>query len=810
MMKKMGLILLLYAFSPSAFAQNTCTIKGVITDARSMKPLIGVNIHLKNGEGTVTDIWGKYELKAEPGPLQLHFSFVGYESRDVPVTAIAGKTIIKNLAMVDRSEELGMVVVSAGRFEQKPEDLTVSMEVLSASLVENKNTTSLETALDQVPGCTVQDGQISIRGGSGFAYGAGSRVLMMVDGMPLLSGDAGDIKWNTLPVENLEQIEVVKGASSVLYGSSALNGVVNVRTRYPTDEPVTRLTLYHGVYGDPVRVDSHTGTKQDTNGLAYKPAKWWDQTPYHAGFHFLHAHKMGNLDLVVGSALFTDEGYREGETERRARVNVNTRYHSKKTEGLSYGLNFNSQRATGGLYFLWLDADSGALRPAGGLDPATTTISEYIALRHNIDPHLTYWATNGDKHTLQARWYRTDNKNNTNQEALADQFYGEYQFQRSYEGELTLTSGLAGFYTRVRSDLYGVHKGNNLALFSQLDKKWEKLSISVGLRAEYYSIDTFTSVSNFKLGNSTLPIQPVFRTGINYKLAKATNVRASFGQGYRYPTIAEKFISTSVGPLQIFANPGLQPETGWSSEIGMKQGLRAGSWKGYVDAAFFWQEYTDMMEFTFGVYLPDSVAERLEVTDPNYISTAVSYAGFRAENVEKSRITGLDLSFVGSGNPIGALDIAVFMGYTYINPVSFNTDPTYRASFSDTSSNMLKYRYKHLIKGDVQLGYKKWSAGFGVRYNSFMENIDVVFQDLQIPINTGFLPLGDVLLPGIETYRERNNKGDLVFDGRLAYEVSENVRLSFLLNNVLNREYTSRPGDIQPPRTFIGQLLVNL
>ena len=86
------------------------------------------------------------------------------------------------------------------------------------------------------------DGEPQIRSGSGFSYGAGSRVMVMVDDLPVLSGDAGRPTWGFLPLENLEQIEVIKGASSVLYGSAALSGVINIRTRYPDARPLTRIT----------------------------------------------------------------------------------------------------------------------------------------------------------------------------------------------------------------------------------------------------------------------------------------------------------------------------------------------------------------------------------------------------------------------------------------------------------------------------------------------------------------------------------------------------------------------------------------
>jgi outer membrane cobalamin receptor len=107
--------------------------------------------------------------------------------------------------------------------------------------------------MNQIPSVNISDSQVSIRSGSGFSYGAGSRVLMMVDEMPMISADAADIKWNFIPIENIEQVEVIKGASSALFGSSALNGVINFRTAYPKDKPQTSFTSYYGVYGTPRR-----------------------------------------------------------------------------------------------------------------------------------------------------------------------------------------------------------------------------------------------------------------------------------------------------------------------------------------------------------------------------------------------------------------------------------------------------------------------------------------------------------------------------------------------------------------------------
>ena len=133
-----------------------------------------------------------------------------------------------------------------------------------------------------------------------------------------------------------------------------------------------------------------------------------------------------------------------------------------------------------------------------------------------------------------------------------------------------------------------------------------------------------------------------------------------------------------------------------------------------------------------------------------------------------------------------------------MNPISLNKNTNYSATFSDTTTNMLKYRFKHLAKADIEANYLKWGIGASLRYNSFMSNIDKVFEE---PIAGS-----TYILPGLKEYRQKYDKGNLVFDARIAYKITDNFRVSFIVNNVFNAEYSSRPGDIQPPRNFIAQL----
>jgi len=261
-----------------------------------------------------------------------------------------------------------------------------------------------------------------------------------------------------------------------------------------------------------------------------------------------------------------------------------------------------------------------------------------------------------------------------------------------------------------------------------------------------------------------------------------------------------------VGALNIFPNPDLKPEIGWAGEIGFKQGVRIGDWKGMLDISAFINEYNNMIEFTFGVYnpingnvintsTPEGLAEYQDLEASGY--SIFDLIGFRAQNAEAARISGIDFAFNSIGK-IGDFEIVSLIGYTYMNPVSLNNDADYLNTFSDTSAHILKYRYKHLVKGDVEVTYKKYSAGISVRYGGFMKNIDKVFEEA----------IGGTtyILPGLKEYRQIYNEGSLVFDVRIGYKVNDKYRLGFMVNNLLNSEYSSRPADIQPPRNFSLQV----
>lgn len=776
----------------SSFAQQA-TIKGTIFNGKSKETIPGVNVILNQTTGVVSDIDGRYSLKVDPGKVTITYKYIGFTTIVNTYDLKPGQTKIEDIQMYEESMIIEGIVVSAGKFEQKLSDVTISMAVLKPDRIEKQNTNNLSEVINKIPGVDVFDGQPSIRAGSGYSYGAGSRVMVMMDDMPLLSPDAGDAKWNYMPIENTAQVEVIKGASSALFGSSALNGVINLRTAFPKDKPQTKITINEGVYLNPKRKELiwwDEYTPDYTNTLMAKiinPLSLFGmKNPGFGGVTFSHLHKFGQFDLGVGGNFFEDQGFRYPNGESRGRANVNMRYRVKKIEGLSFGLNLNAMYAATSNFFLWGNADSAAYMQR------TDAITHNKGFRANVDPYFLYFNKRGSKYTLKLRWFRTSNlfPNEPDKNNISDIYYGDYQYQHNFKGIHNLTAGISGSYSNSQAELFGEHDGVNISIYTQYDAKfWKKLSISLGLRGEYYRIDTAISESTFsfkiKGKDHSMPITPVFRAGVNYQAAKYTFIRASFGQGYRFPSVAEKFVKTNLGGLNLFPNKQLKPETGWAAEIGIKQGVKIGKWNGYLDLAGFWTEYKNMMEFTFGVYKPDTA-----------LYPTLDDIGFKSLNVGHAHISGIDATFTGQGTLFG-FPATILAGYTYTYPINLDYDA---ADTTGNSMKILKYRFLHSVKVDFDITFQIFTLGIGMIYNSNMINIDKAFEGELIPGVSS-----SDLLPGLKEYRDKHNKGYTVVNLRGLFDITETQRVGIYVNNLFNKEYMTRPGFMEAPRNIAIQ-----
>ncbi len=782
--------LLAFCVFSNNYAQTI--IKGTVTDAKSNETLIGATVLAKeSGKGVTTDIDGNYEITLDNGTHQLIFSYIGYEDVPKAITVSSEERLTLDVKMGEGTSILDIVTVTGSQVERKLTEETVSIDVIASDFIQRRNNVSLADAVQRIPGVEVVDGQANIRSGSGYAYGAGSRVAILVDDQPLLSADLSDAKWNFIPIENAAQVEIIKGSSSVLYGSAALNGVINVRLARATETPFTSLSMYSGVYH----------RMRDTAQI------WWDsplERPYQTGVYMAHRQKLTpHLGLVLGGNIHFLTGYLKDADEERARFNFDLRYNPPENDRLSYGISGNTMYHKVGNFFLWGNEPDEHYThindPIGGDKYHTTS----------LDPWLNYFDRYENKHVFKARYFNVNKLRGANS-TPAQIASIEYRYQRQFDGNLNVTAGTMGQYFYAKSVLFAPDSlggitgqgGYTSALYGQVDKKFfNKLNTTFGMRWE-----------TFNVAGESIAALPVFRLGLNYPASKTDFFRASFGQGYRVPSLGERFIDeTLTDNVFIFPNPELRPESGWSTEVGYKKVIDRGGdkWNGYIDVATFVMEYKDMTEFYFDLHRPDSLAG-----EPISFDDLFTYLGFKAVNVSRARIAGTELTVFGEGM-VGNVPTRIWAGATYSFPGDLSADTTLvnfgnfvtRAASNFISvdsadvNGILKYRSLHTARLDIETDIQNFTIGAAANYKSFVYNVDNV-----LIAGGEYGALVSTVLPAVLQVREfrdgRYGQGDLLVDLRLAYSFENNHRLTFSTMNVFNREYTVRAAKPGAPRLY--------
>jgi len=761
---------LLFMCLPLAFsAQTTFPISGNVSEKSSKLALPGVTVQVTcDGEfikAVATDIDGGFKIEVGGHEMcSLEFSFVGYSSELFSISEI---TLPLNVRLKEESHAIGLAVVSASISERAVEEEVVPIEVLKPYLADNTNSVGLKGLVGKTSGVSIMDSQVSIRGGSGYSYGVGSRVSLLLDGLPLLSGDLGEIWWSYLPMEHIGQVEVIKGAASSLYGTGASNGVIHFRTVWPSSKKETIVKAFNGIYSDP---------QNDA-------WRWWDDSfsPVLNGASVSHRQAWDKVDLVVGGNVMSDKTYLSTGHEQRARLSAKLRFRPEN--GLLYGISAIAQFTQMGRFILWDDYETSAYLPMNG------TSSEDKWFNMNIDPWLSFSGKNGGSHKLKTRFYRTSRFNPSGSISMASNLYmAEYKYGREINEHI---SAQVGTFMSLQSSFSSLYPGVSIltfnpAVFGQIEGHHGRLRSVIGARFE----------NNINPGFYEESSGPVLRAGINYEILKGTNFRASAGQSYRFATIAEKYFSTTLTDgIDVIGNIDLQSESGLNLEAGIKQKLALKNKVVYLDAAVFMLEYDNMIEYT--------LRPQLNSDGSIIIEDGILQFFFQALNIGKSRIAGFEASANGEID-IAGIPVRVFGGATfqYAGDLSRDTSQinmgayidNFLNSFGDTrdslvtAGSLLKYRNSGNFKLDVEADFGPLTIGGSINKQDYVDEIDWYFNEL---------------VSGLANFREQFNNGFASIDARLVYNATDDVKLSFIMSNINNDIISSRPGILSAPRSMV-------
>ncbi|MCB9248701.1 MAG: TonB-dependent receptor [Ignavibacteriales bacterium] len=435
--------------------------------------------------------------------------------------------------------------------------------------------------------------------------------------------------------------------------------------------------------------------------------------------------------MSVSLSRLEDLSYRKNDDQLRYSAFLKANYNFSESTTLSFwGTGYTREKGT---FIYWKDLGNALIPPDTDLGQSVKSDRTImgINLKHIYNEklyisfipsvYISYWKDQSEgNNKSSSRLYRSELRANYNHSENAN-----------------IVSGIEFQHNDIGSTIFGNRIANTIGMFSQLDYKIiTPLNLSFGLRFDN------TKLENLKSEYSFSP-----KLGINYKYDENTYVRASIGKGFRSPSLAEAFTSTTTSGVTVKPNPNLKSETSYSMEVGVNHNF-------YnvvsFDLAIFNNEFFDMIEPGF---------------DP-----ADGQLFFN--NLTRARIQGVDINTTTSIIP---QHLTMNLGYNYLWAI-------------DVDKNIsLKYRPKQNAILGLNYSNNIFETGFDFRYMSRVEKIDNELVDL------GLVPDG-------------NERVDIiVLDVRLGVNLfSQNIPGRIFLNvtNLFNYYYVELIGNIAPIRNF--------
>ena len=303
-MRKFLQVLLFLGITLSAAAQDA-TLKGLVT-SQNNTPLTGATIELNQTTlGTTTDNTGVFELNRVPaGAYRLSISYVGFQTRYVDVSVSANSTKdLGTIQLVEAQEMLGVVSINGKKHNKFTRETSVSVSkmpladienpqvynTITSSLLEEQIVTNFDDALKNAPGID-KLWESTGRGNDGAGYYSlrGFAVQpTLVNGLPALTNGSPD-------PANIESIEVIKGPSGTLYGSSLISygGLINITTKRPYYDFGGSVSYTSGSYGlNRVTADVNTTLSKEKNialriNTAYHTQNSYQDAGFRKSFFF--------------------------------------------------------------------------------------------------------------------------------------------------------------------------------------------------------------------------------------------------------------------------------------------------------------------------------------------------------------------------------------------------------------------------------------------------------------------------------------------------------------------------------------------
>ncbi|MCX7879847.1 MAG: TonB-dependent receptor [Ignavibacteria bacterium] len=635
----LSILLLIFLLNTNSYSQ--VSVSGKVIDYYDRKPLVGVSVYLEGTLlGSISDNEGNFNIKKVYAGSYTIIAFIsGYEIFKKKIIVQDSNYFIP-IELKIKEVKKPEIVVSSARRIQSFQEVPVSMTIIDEDYLRSNAYIELKDYLRFVPSVETNFDNISIRGSSGYQFGSGSRITLLIDGFPFLTADNATPNLEFMSPDIVSRVEILKAPGSSLYGSSAMSGVINIITKEPKNKSLIEAKITSGIYTLPKYEQwQYTKNLRTRNKFVLNAS---ERT------------KFG--DILIASNFTNDESYRKFNKSNTfnffGKYSNNFDWNSR----LKIFTLFNYKYADDGSFW------SGAYRatiPPESYDPSKKTISNKTALA------LEYQSFFGKSSFLsfKSSLFRSEFKSNSppaDTNYLSSTAYNnnnELQINHLIFENSFLTAGISLTNNWVNSSRYGNRKQNIVSFFIQDEfTKVENFIFTGGIRLDY---DICDSSKNY--------FEASPRFAIAYNSPQKFSLRGSIGKGFRVATISERFASRRFSGFTIEPNPNLSPEKSWNIELGFSNESKIFSKSAYYDLSLFFSKYKNLIEPQF---------------DPTAMKPTI-----RFKNVANAEIKGIDFSF----NYAITQNTDLRMSLTFIDPIDLNT------------KEILKFRSKfHFTTGLLQ------------------------------------------------------------------------------------------------------------
>lgn len=553
------------------------------------------------------------------------------------------------------------VVVTASRVEQQLADVNMSVSVItSEDIAEMSGAKTIADLLEsKVPGIQVKnDGgqgidRIKIRGEDAF------RTLVMIDGQRISEQKSMSGVPLLIDPSQVERIEVIRGPASVLYGSDAIGGAINIITKKGGKKPL--------------EASVSTGFNSSSNG---KEASF-SISGSHEGWNYrlgagIQDHD--DLDTPVGEMPHTDFSAKSADFFLSYDIDAN------KTIGISashYDLDFSSGSITyANPDDFWVEVPEWKRTRGAIFGEFKNLTDNLVRVRIDVGHEQNKKLMTNHVAAGSSMMYVENNANNklntTSASIQTDWQLGENHYLiTGYEFSLDDLDANSSTYLSVMNKIISSKdfdgKMTRHSVFATMDSSiLDTLSLNYGLRYTWFDSEMdIKKGSNPDSSNDGSDGKVVFNLGATWKPIENLSLRANWSQGYRYPLLQELYVDTSMGMSSgsTLANPDLKPETSNNFEIGSR--YSNGSLT--LDAALF---YSDADDYITTIPITDEISQYT--------------------NVGKAKTIGFELD--------GSVKLGNFEPYTTLT--------------------LLRREYQENGIKTTKSGTPKVTARYGVRYNT--------------------------------------------------------------------------------------------